>query len=285
MTGANTIYVNCYNCGADNNEFYASENGFTIVKCLECGLLYVTPRPTLAEIAKAYECGVHQGSTKLKVTGRFARELISGYCRVMKDFYGTELSHQKSTWLDIGCGYGEFIHALQRVSKNNVIARGVEPNIHKQKSARKRGLDVSYFDLGICTEQYDFISLLNVYSHLPNPKKSLMDWKRLLKPRGELLLETGDAATLDSTDIPRPLYLPDHLSFASEDIVVNILKKSGFEVIDIRKYCSPKHSATSVVKETLKLFLPNRKSTIKVLLKGYKRDMYVRAKLKNQERI
>ena len=274
------IDVKCYNCGSDNHRFYASENGFALVKCLECGLLYVNSRPTLEEIAQAHEYGVHQGSAKLEVTGSFAEERIGNYLTILEDLYGTELGHGKKTWLDIGCGHGEFIAAVQQFSNNRVLATGMEPNVQKQRSAQRRGLDVSYFDVDTHTRRYDFFSLLNVYSHLPNPKESLMHWKDLLKPGGELLLETGDTANLHSKYHHRPFYLPDHLSFASEDIVVNILEKSGFEILDVKKYPKFKIS-TRVVKEIVKLFWPKKKSTIRHLLKTYGRDMYVRAKLEN----
>lgn len=270
--------VDCYNCGSANYRFYASENGFDLVKCLECGLLFVNPRPTLQEIAQAHIYGVHQGSTKLEVTGSFNEEKIGVYLNVLKALYGTELDHEKKTLLDIGCGHGEFIAAIQQFSNNKVVATGMEPNVHKQRSAQKRGLDVSYFDIDTHTRRYDFLSLLNVYSHLPDPKESLMRWKDLLKHDGELLLETGDTANLSSKYHHRPFCLPDHLSFASEDIVVNILEKSGFEILDVKKY--PKlRVSTRVVKEIVKLFWPNKKSMIKHMLKTYSRDMYVRAKL------
>ena len=67
--------------------------------------------------------------------------------KIINEFSDGELFYEGKTRLDIGCGYGEFILALQNISKNNVIAKGVEPNVDKQKSARKRGLDCQLFRL------------------------------------------------------------------------------------------------------------------------------------------
>lgn len=274
------IDVDCYNCGSDRHTFYASENGFTLVRCLGCGLLYVTPRPTAEEIMQAHKCGVHQGDTKLEVKGYFSKIKYKNYLKIIEDFFDAELFYEEKTWLDIGCGYGEFIEALQSFSKNNIIAKGVEPNVDKQKSARKRGLDVSYFELNNHTAQYDFISLLNVFSHLPDPTAELTNWKRLLKDTGELFLETGDTANLNSKDHSRPFFLPDHLSFASEDIVVNMLEKIGFEIIDVKKYPAFKLSIVSILKEIGKVLWPNKTTQIKALFKKQFTDMYIRAKAK-----
>ncbi len=194
------IEVNCYNCGSDKRTFYASENSFKLVKCSGCGLLYVSPRPSLEEIEMAHKFGVHQGTSKLEVTGCFSEKKVKSYFKILRDFYGAELSQGRKSWLDIGCGNGEFILALREFSKGNVLASGLEPNVNKQKSAQDKGLNVSWFDLDNHKEKYDFISLLNVYSHLPNPPESLVRWKRLLKPDGELLLETGDTANFDSQE-------------------------------------------------------------------------------------
>lgn len=273
------IDVDCYNCGSKENTFYASENGFNLVKCPGCGLLYVSPRPTPEEVTQANKYGVHPGEKTLKVTKNFNRFKINKSIRVLRDFFGAELAHEEKSWLDIGCGYGEFIMALHAVSEDRIKAKGLEPNIIKQEWAQRKGLDVSCFDLNNHATRYDFISLLNVYSHLPNPAAELLNWKHLLKAGGELLLETGDTANLESKDHYRPFNLPDHLSFASEEIVVSILERIGFTITDIKKYPPIPMTPELVAKEIIKIFWPTKTSRIRYLFNGYTTDMYIRAKL------
>ena len=57
--------VSCYNCGAVESAGYAIENGFDLRKCAQCGLLYVSPRPDLAEFEQAHKLGEHKGARKL----------------------------------------------------------------------------------------------------------------------------------------------------------------------------------------------------------------------------
>ena len=173
----------CYCCGSSQNEFYVSENGFTLVKCSACGLLYVWPLPSNAERDEAVRLGVHRGEQDIRVTGSFSKRRVEPYLKILGDLYGEELQGRRLSWLDIGCGHGEFMVALRKFNPRTQI-RGLEPNVYKQKAAQKRNLDVSFFDIGSHRQRYDMLSLLNVYSHLPDPPSFLVRCRELLAPEG-----------------------------------------------------------------------------------------------------
>lgn len=272
---------NCYNCGTQEHTFYAEENGFCLVKCDTCGLLYLQERPDDKEIDQAHKQGKHTGLKELEVTGAFDEGKISTYLGVLEEMFKGGLSSKK-TWLDVGCGHGEFIAAVQEYSLGKISARGTEPNVYKQNSAKQRGLNVGFFDIESHEDKYDFISLLNVYSHLPDPPAFIKSLKRLLKSGGELLLQTGDTAEFSSVEHYRPFYLPDHLSFASEKIVTDILERIGFEIVSVKKYPYLSLSPNAIVKEIAKALLPQYQSNIPYYAnwKRYsKTNMFVRAKL------
>ena len=174
--------------------------------------------------------------------------------------------------------------AVKKYGSGLIALTGSDPNIHKQKSARKRGLEVSYFEIESHEKKYDVISMLNVFSHLPDPQTFLKSLKELLNAKGELILETGDTTGFSADDIPRPLYLPDHLSFASEKIVVGILERLDFEIVCIKKYPFLQFDILSITKEIIKIILPQYKSNIRCYFRWKlyaQRDMYIRARLKN----
>jgi len=252
-----------------------------LVKCRECGLLYVNPRPEDEEIEQSHQLGMHQGAEMLDVTGRFDWLKVRVYEGVLRDFFYPAEYFDEKHWLDVGCGHGEFLVAMERVGRGRVMVEGVEPNAHKRESARKRGLSVSSSDLAHHEGQYDVVSMLNVYSHLPHPPSMIMGLTRLLRPGGELFLQTGDTASLDSDDHPRPFWLPDHLSFASEEIVVSILERKGFEILDIKKYPFVRLGLGSLTREIAKAILPGKKSHLKCLFRYRlysQTDMYIRAR-------
>jgi SAM-dependent methyltransferase len=282
------VDVTCYNCHSDRHAFYAEENGFTLVKCAGCGLLFVTPRPGESEILAAHRIGKHHGATSFDITGAFDESKIRPYVGVLGDIYNGSLG-QNTAWLDIGCGHGEFMLAVQRCSQGRVAVEGIEPNQHKCASARTRRLDVYESDTAPPSGRYDVISLLNVYSHLTDPPASIAAWRRLLKPGGELLIQTGDTADLASEDHWRPFYLPDHLSFASEAIVCQVLDRCGFDIVSVHNYPLVTADPLTVIVEAAKAVraavLPRyRYATKWQYLSRHRlydgRDMFIRARLR-----
>jgi SAM-dependent methyltransferase len=280
------IEVPCYNCGSSSRNLYATENGCNLAKCVNCGLLYVSPRPTDGEIAEGVTLGAHTGEKTIESTGRYMGAKVAIYRKVLRDIYASDLQSHKRTWLDVGCGHGELLVALRELSKDKVDAKGIEPNRHKIEAARKRGLQVDYFDLASHDDLYDSISLLNVYSHLTDPPGFLRMVKQRLKPHGELLLETGDTADLPADINPRPFLLPDHLSFASEKILSDILTRTGFQIVSINKYPTFKLWTMKwrILREAIKVFVPNKKSQLPVMYRWqrvsrYRTDTWIRARV------
>lgn len=277
------VDVNCYACGATANAPYASENGFTLVKCANCGLLYVRPRPSDADVASAHRIGVHPGS--MDVTGSYNAHIVPRYMNILADIHGTPEVDRTCNWLDVGCGHGEFMQAVQHFMGPQADVHGLEPNTRKRESARSHGLKVEWFDLWNHTGAYDYVSLLNVYSHLPDPVSFLKLCHGLLKQGGELWLETGDTAGLPASQHPRPFYLPDHLSFASESIVRTLLQRCGFEVVQLRKYSAFPFECDTLrwIKEAIKVVWPGKTSQFPDMIaarrksRRYITDMYIRA--------
>jgi len=243
----------CYNCGSDQHSYYAEENGFVLVKCSGCGLLFVEKPPSNESITQAHRQGVHRGTGALDVTGHYDAAKVPFYLEVLRDMFG-ELREPRS-WLDVGCGHGEFMTALEVFGQGRIQATGSEPNDRKREAARARSLNVSYFDLESHSATYDVISLLNVYSHLPDPPALIASFARLLNPGGELLIETGDTAHFSAADHFRPFYLPDHLSFASEEIVRGILDRAGYDIVNVHKYPLVKPTVRRIGKELAKLII------------------------------
>lgn len=276
------LISNCYNCGSEQNSFYAEENGFSLVKCCNCGLLFVSNRPDDKQIQQATVQGKHPGNRDLEVTGRFNKSKIPQYISVLDDLFNGSFGNIK-TWLDVGCGHGEFIMAVQRSCSGIISVKGMEPNVKKQESAHKRGLNVNYFNIESHKNKYDIISMLDVYSHLPDPVKFINSLKPLLNSGGEILIETGDSAHFSVNEQVRPFCLPDHLSFASEEIIINILNRLDFEILYIKKYPYLQLSPVYIAKEIVKLILPSYKSIIKYYFNWKKHsqtNMFIRARLK-----
>jgi len=225
--------ASCYFCATAAHTPYAHENGFDLVQCVGCGLLYVKQRPDDDEISAAVMSGLHRGEDLLNSIGQHDPRKVAGYGRVLGNLFRDK--ERTGDWLDIGSGHGEFLEAL-RARWSGLGLRGLEPCKPKADAARARGLEIVDSAHGIPQESVDAISALNVYSHLPDPTDTLRMWAGWLRPDGIIVLQTGDSCDLPVRHHHKPFDLPDHLSFANRHIVRTILERTGFVVLSTRNY-------------------------------------------------
>jgi SAM-dependent methyltransferase len=146
------------------------------------------------------------------------------------------LKEQSISWLDVGAGFGEVVEAISRLACAGSKIEGIEPMEPKAAKARSLGLNVREMYLSQVNDEYDFVSVINVFSHVPDFRAFLNDVKAALILGGEVFIETGDIGKLTHAgQVPSEWDLPDHLVFASEHNLISYLQSSGFEVVKIEK--------------------------------------------------
>ena len=276
--------VSCYNCKSEESALYDIENGHHYVKCMGCGLIYLNQLPDENEIVAAHELGVHSGETEIDVTGNYKKSKIRKYKRVLSDFFDAgELQNKNMRWMDVGCGFGELLEALNAFSDSGMLTFGTEFNRKKIESCKARQLNVEFIDMDHHTEKYDVISLLNVFSHLPNPPDFLEKLKKNLNPGGELFIETGHTSHLEPEHHPKPYYAPDHLSFANREVMEDILVKLGFRIMKTRIYRGENFPRFYEIKglaiQFARIILNRGGSWKNFFTKHPDIDMFIRAKL------
>lgn len=255
------------------------ENGFACVRCDACGILYVNPRPVSDHIDRAVQLGVHaEEQADLNVIGTRAGWKVRTFQRVLRrmfpEFGGASTPIR---WLDVGAGFGEFVEAVASVAPPGSVCEGIEPMIPKTEAAQKRGLPIRALYMQDIQETFDVVSLIDVFSHIPDFHAFLEDTKRLLKPGGEIFLKTGNAAELTSrSQFPGPLTLPDHLVFAGEQHLERYLHDAGFKVTRVRRERLDgfRYSLRNAVKWALR-----RPVHLSVPYTSPTRVLYIRAKL------
>lgn len=237
MTAARLETVPCPYCGSARHEAWATELGFTTVRCADCGLLYCNPRPAAALIDAAVRTGAHGPEAGgLVVTARRLPGRVAAYRRLFGDLFDDLWrAGRPVSWLDVGAGYGEILEAVTSLAPAGSRIRGYEPMHAKATSARARGLDVveDYLRPGAARAQV--ISVVDVFSHVPDFGAFLAELRQALEPGGELYVETGNLADLERRDqFPYELGLPDHLVFAGERHLRGYLERAGFEIVRVR---------------------------------------------------
>jgi 2-polyprenyl-3-methyl-5-hydroxy-6-metoxy-1,4-benzoquinol methylase len=272
----------CPYCNNSQSIPWAKENGFMAVKCKECGLIYVNPRPNLNLINEAVRTGVHKEVDHRKTAiNRRVLSKVYIYKKIIRSMFADIWANpRKISWLDVGAGYGELVEAVSALSIPGSKIEGLEPMKCKVDYAKERGLAVREGFIGVVNEKYDFLSLINVFSHIPDFRKFLKDIRNVLKVNGEIFIETGNIGDLISRhNVPTELDLPDHLVFAGEEHIVGYLTEAAFSIIEIKRI--RKDGFINYAKNIAKLLL-GRKVVLAIPYTSPYRTILIRAKLRSQ---
>jgi SAM-dependent methyltransferase len=176
---------------------------FPIVRCSECALAYVNPRPDAEHLPEYYATGYFGARHPI-----FKKQLMA--LRTLecgRPAPGARL-------LDIGCGSGDFILACQARGWQVVGAEQASAPILRH--AHELGLEViAVEDLASLPDgSFDMITLWHVFEHLADPVAVLREAHRLLKVGGRLLIEVPNfggwhgrigGAAWHHLDVPRHL--------------------------------------------------------------------------------
>lgn len=247
--------ITCPLCDNTHGSSWGEENGFRAVKCTDCGLVYVSPRPDDSEITVAMKAGQHRSEAgQLSFVYKRSKRKIGRYRRRIRDGLAHHLPSNPVSWLDIGAGFGELVEALQDLLPTGSTIIGVEPMTAKAQDAAARGLPIISDDLQTLDQKFDFISMVNVFSHLPAPGAFLRELRPLFNDNGKLVLVTGNGGDLESaSQYPDRLDLPDHLIFGGVSHVRRFLETAGFELLrtEARRLDTPVWALKLAVKRAL----------------------------------
>ena len=270
----------CPCCGVEDSTFWANEIGFNVVRCNQCKLLYLNPRPKLKKIDKAVRKGEHRiKDKKLNVRSRRVPKKVPIYKAAFQDIFSDLWQKKKPIiWVDVGSGYGEMLEAVSSLAAPKSTVVGVEPMKFKADAAKKIGLTVYHSYLRPNQFKANVISIVNVFSHIPDFNSFLKTIATNLAPRGEIFIETGNLADLKfRKEFPGELGLPDHLVFAGESQLSIYLKNAGFEITSIKR--ERVDSFTNLLKNIVKKIL-KRPAVLGIPYTSKYRQLRIRAKLR-----
>ncbi len=228
--------IACNLCGAENAEPIAHQNGFHIVRCRACRLVYVNPQPRRDELLAWYaDYHARDGSNEAswdRLMGSVFRESAEILC-------ATPGGSSRRRLLDVGCGFGGFVAAMR---ERGWDAEGVDPSPAVVAAAVKRGRPVRVGTLEALQAEsgsYDAVTMFYVLEHLPDPLAALETAWRLLASGGTILIRvphtTPIVRLLAPVGLGKALYDPPfHLFDFSPAGLHRLLRRAGF--VDIRTF-------------------------------------------------
>jgi SAM-dependent methyltransferase len=223
--------VACEICGIDDTRPYQVENGYQAVQCTRCGLVYVNPRPSIAEMKQLYDGQETKIDVRAHLYGRDFKTIQARACLELIQRYAP-----RGRLLEIGSAAGWFLWEAQ---KRGYSVQGLDLT-QRFVEFSERVLGVPSFEgtlqsAPFAPGSFDVIYLRNVMSHLAYPRAELATMARLLAPGGHLVLETGNVAEL-APEAAGELELPDHLYHFSEANLRALLGAAGLSWLETHRY-------------------------------------------------
>lgn len=202
--------MSCNCCGSDRQRIayrqpdalFHPDDWFTVVECLDCGLGFVSPRPTRAAMSRYYPDAFFDDfadgrahAPRYEAEAGFLPAVVPG--------------RPVPRLLDVGCANGDFPRVM-RARGWEVEGVEVSPNarpiddfpVHRVPLDRIPASDASY----------DAITAWAVLEHVHDPRAYVAAAGRLLRPGGRFVFLVTNFESLSSRalfreDVPRHLYL------------------------------------------------------------------------------
>ncbi len=212
--------------------------GYTVVQCIDCGLLRRNP----TYLPKALEAAYNNNYLKF-LSGEYTAGRQRRYAEVLGDlgFAAATRDFPRKRILDVGCGYGLF---LNHIAQHGWEPWGVDFAADCIDYARTHfGLDnVAVGNLDSDSFEPDFfdaVTLWSVAAHLDDPIRMFSDIRRVLRPGGLLIVYTVNAASLQHRlKLERwEGFTRNHLVFFSKHTLTTALGKAGFD--SVTDHCDP----------------------------------------------
>lgn len=234
--------VSCLLCGSEKRhlKYKKLHMGYPIFvqKCDDCDFLYFSPRPTPEIFNKIYEHDyfkdLYQHDFPKDHTPNFSKDCHFRAKNLAENFRLKKIiafqPPAQDCLIEIGCGFGYQLMAAKSYFK---YVAGIELN--HEAACHTRGLGFTVFEqpaeeCDFPSESADVVTMYTVIEHVMDPMKVLHKVYSWLKPQGLLVLQTGNANSLNlkKQGVNSSMICIDHVSFFSDKTLKFALKKSGF---------------------------------------------------------
>jgi 2-polyprenyl-3-methyl-5-hydroxy-6-metoxy-1,4-benzoquinol methylase len=246
-----TVRCNC--CGSGRSEpvargrdyeYDTSDTWVTAVRCLECGLVYLNPRPTAAALATIYPDNyyAYDFSTSMPAVVRRVKDRVDA----MKVRLYRRLVPGAGRILDVGCGDGHILEMLRRHGRPDWDLWGVEFSETAATHARRAGYTVEigrFEDVRLEPGSFDLMIMNQLIEHVDDPRGMIAKACAALRPGGHAIIETPNIESLDARLFRRRYWggyhFPRHFTLFDRRTLAATVRAGGLEPVETRPLVCP----------------------------------------------
>jgi len=229
--------VPCESCGAAEFSPIRRWNGVSdIVRCLDCGLQFVSPLPDEDYLRQLYEDEMRGRGDASAYYLTYIRERTERRASYEKQYRSRlkrieRFAPERGKLLDVGCGGGFFLQAAR--------ARGWTPHgidiVPEFIRFAREELKIEAADCAslagnrFADGRFDVVTLWDLIEHLRQPLACLREINRILRPGGQVVIWTPNVENaVYAGDRWYGYNINQHLYFLSSRTLGRLLARSGF---------------------------------------------------------
>lgn len=235
----------CNLCGKKKEKSLFIKGGNHIVKCTNCGLVYINPQPTWKQIKLFYAehyFDLESFDSLPKNTSGYRgyvrnRRIFDNYFVDKLNFIEQHVA--KGKILDLGCSLGFFLDLARARGWKGF---GVEISEYAVAYAKKKlGINVFLGTLGEAKFEkgfFDVVTLFQTIEHLPDPGAALKEIYKILKKGGLLVITTPNINSFYTKVLGRHSFQyahKEHLYYFTKETLVGMITKARFRKVIVSK--------------------------------------------------
>lgn len=241
---------NCALCNAGDLQSYASgydyelrtcSNEWHFKQCPNCNHVQLDPRPVIEELDTIYPANYYSYnmSEKLSVVAVMGKEFLDRlkFRRILRF-----LDYSPTSYLDIGCGDGRYLHLVERrkgIRRSNIY--GLELSADISSKLRNEGFAVFNERVEACDSipigSISLATMFHVIEHLDDPVAVVGKISSWLAPGGILAIETPNIDALDARLFKKSYWggyhIPRHWHLFHRKTLEILMRDNGIEPVHV----------------------------------------------------
>lgn len=210
--------INCSICGSSGKlPVLTTKLGFSLVRCIQCGFQFYSPRPASEHIEEYY----HGEDFYRNVNIQSVENVLPLLPKI------------PGKLLDVGCGVGALVSLSNKIGWN-AVGMDTSPKA-VELGKRELDLDILPNRLENCPfkpETFDVIVLLAVLEHVFEPLFMMKQVENFLKPGGTVIFSTPNLDNLPyllmENKADYSWFIKEHINQFTLEAHRTLLKKAGF---------------------------------------------------------
>jgi 2-polyprenyl-3-methyl-5-hydroxy-6-metoxy-1,4-benzoquinol methylase len=251
------VETSCNNCGSSDSFLITegreheyndtTDDLFRVVRCRDCGMAYLNPRPDVSELAVIYPSNYYAYSMEESladgangfnlyrwIRSSTVKQMLKGS---LQAFFG---ERRQLKILDVGCGDGHLLNCFAALPGYEIETHGVEIGAKAASLAEKSGhaIHQERFETAELPDEYfDLVFASHVIEHVEDPRAFALKARAVLRPGGVFAFWTPNIDSAEAKWFQKQhwgqYHFPRHWHFYNPSSVRKLADLTDFEVLGI----------------------------------------------------